>query len=312
MTALLAEALRCFGLPDAHAEFIRHNENLTYCVDNAFLLRIHRPAPGVHAPCTLDQRRAELAFLRHLRRRSITVQEPVRTPSGEDVAVLRDGTAATLLRWLPGRVVPAKDYDESLCHAAGKLTARLHQAAAGFTHPALRRYDAPAARRMADQLEGMAERHRLGSSHADALRAACEAVARRFETSANAPIAIHNDLSPSNILHTESGPAPIDFSLCGTGLPMTDLGMLLAGLGSTAQRAAAVCGYEAGGGVFRHGEMEAGFIFGLLGAFVFHADTWPQENWFAARLLRWERQLLLPFIAGQPILDRHMNFIHMT
>lgn len=311
MRKMLYHALACYGLEHTDSEFLQHNENLTYRVDGTYLLRIHSPAPGIYAPCTAEDRRAELALLAHLRAQGMNVQEPLPTLSGDMVAFLPDGTAATLLRWLPGQVIPSKDYTEELCFQAGQMTARLHQAAAGFVHPGMRTYDEADALAKADLLAAMVLRHQLGDEHADILRTACEAVGRSFASSADAPIAIHDDLSPSNILKTENGLAPIDFSLCGMGRPMTDLGMLLAGFNSTVQRNAAVRGYMAAGGIFRHREMEAGYIHGLLGAFVFHADTWPQEPWFPQRLLRWEKELLLPFAQGQAILDPDMNFIFL-
>lgn len=311
MNSLLRQALAAYQMEHADAVFLQHNENLTYRVDDQYLLRIHTPAPGIHAPSTPDHRRAELAFLRHLQSRGLNVQEPVPAPTGDLVAILPNGTATTLLRWLPGQVLPAREYTPELCYAAGEMALHLHQAAAGFTHPMLRRYDKDEAFDKAGLLTDMVQRHHLGAEHADILCAACKKTGESFASSADTSIAIHNDLSASNMLLTPAGPAPIDFSLCGMGLPMTDLGMLLAGFGSTAQRSAAVRGYQAAGGHFRHAEMEAGFIYGLLGALVFHADTWPKEPWFAEKLLRWEHIELLPFIEGKPFFDSEMNFIYL-
>lgn len=311
MSDWLTHALACYGLEGAEAVFLQHNENLTYRINDAYLLRIHIPAPGVYAPCTIENRRAELALLAHLNGHGMNVQQPRSTLSGDLVAILPDGTAATLLQWLPGQVIPGKDYTEDLCFQAGQMTARLHQAAAGFDHPGMRNYDDADAFAKADLLTAMVQHHQLGDEHTDILRAACEAVGHSFSTSVDTPIAIHDDLSPSNILQTKDGLAPIDFSLCGTGCPMTDLGMLLAGFNSTMQRSAAVRGYIAAGGILRHREMEAGYVHGLLGALVFHADTWPPEPWFLQRLLRWEKELLVPFAQGKSIFDPDMNFIHL-
>ena len=307
----LSEALTLYGLDHAHAVFLQHNENLTYRVNDVYLLRIHSPAPGIHAPCTPAQRRAELAFLTHLQCQGIPVQEPIPTPSGDTVALLADGTAATLLRWLPGEVLPMKDYTPGMCTCLGRLAETLHRAARGFDHPDLRRYDAPAALAKVHQLTDMVERHHLGQAYADLLSAACQAVAECVVASPDVPIPIHNDLSASNILQTPEGPVPIDFSLCGLGQPMTDLGMLLASCHSTVQRKAVVDGYTQAGGILRHRELEAGYIDGLLGAFVFHADTWPREPWFPDRLRRWDKELLCPFAEGRPILDSSMNLIHL-
>lgn len=308
MSALLREALARWGLEDAEAVFLQHNENMTYRVDGRYLLRIHKPAPGIHAPATHEHRKSELAFLLHLRQQSLPVQEPIADLQGRYVSMLSDGTAATLLTWLPGENLSAAELTGDLCHAIGSMVARLHTAARGFHAPNMRCYNSVWCSHAAKLLDEMTQRHRLGDEQARLFRRACEAVAHSFDHSADAIITIHDDLSRSNILQTPAGLVPIDFSLFGLGRPMTDLGMLMAGINPSAARKAIVEGYVAAGGVFRAQEMEAGFIHGLLGAFLFHADTWPCEPWFADRLLRWNREMLIPFCEGQPLFDVDMNF----
>ena len=113
--ALVLAALEAYDMAGAEARFIRHNENMTYCVNEAYLLRIHRPRQGF----TMDffhngmdvsaLHEAELRFLAHLRTCGLQVQEPLRSRAGKYVAVLPDGTPATMLTWLPGRVLEQAD-----------------------------------------------------------------------------------------------------------------------------------------------------------------------------------------------------------
>lgn len=311
MNALLQEALALYGLAGAQAMFLQHNENLTYRVGDRFLLRIHSPAAGIHAPSTVEDRRIELAFLQHLRAHGMPVQEPIPNAKGEFVSILADGTAATLMTWVPGRDLSGMEHTGELCFRIGEMTARLHRASRGFTMPGIRAYDAAQCQRMEGKLAAMVQRHRLENEYAATLQNACRAVAESFTSSSDDLLAIHDDLSPSNILETDSGLIPIDFSLCGMGRPMTDVGMLVAGFNSTLRRSAILRGYEAAGGVLRRRELEAGFIHGLLCAFVFHADTWPLEPWFADRLRRWKQEMLQPFSEGKPIFDEAMNFIYI-
>ena len=77
MTDLLREALAIYGLTERDAVFLRHNENLTYRIGELYLLRIHHPAPGVYAPSTIQDREGELAFLIHLHRQGVMVQQPI-------------------------------------------------------------------------------------------------------------------------------------------------------------------------------------------------------------------------------------------
>ena len=311
MSTLLPSALASYGLEGAEAMFLQHNENLTYRVDNRYLLRIHTPAKGIYAPATTGDRQIELAFLRHLHSRGMPVQLPIPDRQGSMVTLLPDGSAATLLCWLPGQTLSGMEQTEELCTSVGEMTARLHHASRGFAAPGIRAYDAAQCRHTGEILAAMVQRHHLGDEHTAILRQACQAVGECFSSSADQPLVIHDDLSPSNILLTASGLVPIDFSLCGLGLPMTDVGMLLAGFSSALGRKSIVRGYAAAGGVVRHRELEAGFLHGLLCALVFHADTWPQEPWFPQRLRRWEQEEILPFCEGRPFLDGDMKLIYL-
>lgn len=288
MNALLNEAMAAFGLQ--HAEFIQQHENAVYRADGRYLLRIHKAADGLQVDHDPDKRRAELAFLRHLAARGMLVQRPI----GE--TVLADGTMATLLTWLEGRGLNNDDLTDAACRDLGKTISRLHRVSTGFTHYGIRRYDAAFYLRMADELDDILDRREIP-------RSACKAVARCI--GGGAGIAIHADLSPSNILLTPDGLSPIDFSLCGLGHPMLDLGILIASLSTPAQMKAVCKGY----GAFSMPELEAGFAAGLLGCFALHPD-WPKEPWFHDRLDRWERQILSPVAEGRPMFAPDMTFIN--
>lgn len=287
---MLTDALHAFGLDSAEAVFLQHNENLTYRVEGRYLLRVHKAAEGVHVDHSPDIRRAEMAFLRHLADKGMNVQRPIAE------AILPDGTMATLLTWLEGRSLTNDDLTEDCCRGLGRMVSNLHRAAEGFQHPGVRRYDAALYLRMADQLDGI-----LGCR--DIPQGACAAVARRIGNGAR--IVIHADLSPSNILLTPDGLVPIDFSLCGLGHPMLDLGIMLASLCSPAQMKAVCEGY----GTVSPPELEAGFAAGLLGCFSLHPN-WSKEPWFHERLERWERQILSPIAEGRPMFNPDMTFMN--
>lgn len=301
----LNDALHAFGLDGAEAFFLQHNENLTYRVDGRYLLRIHKAAEGMHVDHDPDARRAELTFLRHLADKGLTVQRPIAE------ATLSDGTMATLLTWLEGRSLTKEDMTPELLVQAGALTYRLHQAAQDFTHAALRKYDSHHVQQLIGELQGMGQRHHL---NADEITIACEAaqvIADRLDTASDGFIPIHADLSASNLIQTDKGLAPIDFSLCGLGHPMHDLSILMGNIGSQAQRQAIAKGYTEAGGQISLPLLDAGYTLGLLEALAFHADVWPQEPWFAPRLTRWVDEQLRPLAQGKPLLDENMYLLNL-
>ncbi len=303
MNALLKEALHAFGL--THAEFIQQHENAVYRVDEKYLLRIHKAAEGLHVDHAPARRQAELAFLRYLAAAGMNVQRPIAETT------LPDGTQATLLTWLEGHHITEAEFTSDMQYQIGTMTARFHQAAKGFQHENLRRYDTVHVARLSDGLKQMGEHHHLNM---DEIAVACEAarvIQNRLGKTADAFIPIHCDLSQSNILLTENGPFPIDFSLCGVGHPMHDLGILLGNTSTQAQRGAMAEGYKAAGGHIDLPLLDAGYTLGLLEALDFHADVWPREPWFPARLTRWVNEQLRPLAEGKPLLDETMFLLNL-
>lgn len=303
MNELLTEALHAFGLHDA--EFIQQHENAVYRVDGQYLLRIHRAKEGLHVDHNPDMRRAELSFLTHLSDKGMIVQRPLAE------AILSDGTQATLLTWLEGRHIAEAEFTADVQRQIGLMTARLHQAAIGFHHPAMRRYDAAHVAWLSDSLMQMGQRHHLNMDEIHVVCQAAHVIAERLSHAADALLPIHCDLSQSNILLTENGPVPIDFSLCGVGHPMHDLGILLGNVSSQAQRMAITEGYVSAGGTIDLPLLDAGYTLGLLECIAFHADVWPREDWFAPRLTRWVNEQLRPLAEGKPILDENMYLINL-
>ena len=305
MNALLTEALSVFGLTGAEAAFIQQHENAVYRVDGKYLLRIHKAADGLHADHDPEKRRAELAFLTHLSDRGLHVQQPIAETT------LSDGTMATLLTWLDGHHIIEAEFTPEMQRQIGMMTARLHQAAQGFDHPAMRRYDAAHVARTADDIRIMGERYGLNPGEIDVVCQAAQVIEHRLRSAAAEFVPIHCDLSQSNILLTANGLAPIDFSLFGLGHPMHDLGILLGNVSTLAQRKAIADGYAQSGGRIDLPLLDAGMTLGLLEAMVFHADVWPKEDWFAPRLTRWVNEMLRPLADGKPLLDENMYLLNI-
>ncbi len=305
MNRLLQEALAAFGLNGAEAEFIQQHENAEYRVDGKYLLRIHKAAEGLLVDHDPGKRQAELAFLTHLADAGMHVQRPIAE------ATLSDGAMATLLTWLDGHHISESEFTPEMQRRIGTLTARLHQAAQGFQHPAMRRYDAAHVARTAAEIRRMGDRYALNP---DDIAVACQAaqvIENRLRSVSADFVPIHCDLSQSNILLTANGLAPIDFSLFGVGHPMHDLGILIGNVSTLAQRKAITDGYVQAGGHIDLPLLDAGMTLGLLEALVFHADVWPKEAWFAPRLTRWVGEMLRPLAEGKPLLDENMYLINL-
>jgi Ser/Thr protein kinase RdoA (MazF antagonist) len=155
---LLDEALTRYGFRGCDAEFIRHNENMTFRVGGKYLLRIHKHREGFTTdPIYEGYDRArlyenELALITHLKTREMQMQTPVSNLNGELVTRLSDGTPATVLTWLEGHTVDKSELFPPLCRKIGGMTAELHKAAREFPAAPALRYDGALCGRLKSKL----------------------------------------------------------------------------------------------------------------------------------------------------------------
>lgn len=146
LTARARAALRRWNVPDQAPQLIKYRENAVFRValadGGAAALRLHRP--GYHGPAALA---SELLWMADLRRRGISVPEPIATPEGELLVPLGTGGGETqhadLIGWVDGAplgesgVPLARPRAElaALFGAIGRELARLHDAAGRFDRP---------------------------------------------------------------------------------------------------------------------------------------------------------------------------------
>jgi len=315
---LLKAALAAYGLEGARVELIRHNENLTYCIEDKYLLRIHRSMDGMDTnilhgeldPIAL--RRQELDYLQYLANHGMRVQTPFTNCQGALVTILPDGTAATLLTWLPGHTPGPEDARTEVFEAAGAMTARLHRLAAAYPRIDSRVYGADMCRRMDAVIAGSG----LHKRHKEILLATSRAIAGALADAEDSFILLHGDLSSGNIVLTEAGPAPIDFSLMGYGHPMFDLAVLLAsspppGM-ETEYFRAVIRGYVRAGGRMNYALLEHGYALSILSCIALHLNRWPQEDWFSSAMERWEKRYFLPLRQHRPLFPKEVYSAHET
>lgn len=218
-----------WGWPeDAQVTCINHAFNTTFRVRAKgrpeAALRIN-----VNSSKGLDEVRAETAFVSHLRQQGLLVPQPLSSPEGECVLEsVWEGSRplkAVLYTWLKGRrydsLFTIKDGFE-----LGRLTQRLHAAAAHWTPP-----HEGSVRPAGDPLGGlpwvMDDQKGLGLD----LGVWKEVLARTaslYEQMAARPrIVIHDDLHMWNLMKLKEGMAVFDFDDMVMGWPIRDAAVTL-------------------------------------------------------------------------------------
>lgn len=306
--ARLTQALEAYGL-EGQAELIRHNENRTYRVrapEGNLLLRIHQRREGFSLGVLeegMDPRRliaGEMELLSALSRQ-IPAQRPVANRAGGLVTDL-DGVAATVLTWLPGETLEQCPPDGETFTDLGRMMARMHAVLAELgDDPPRYRYDTALVRRVGAQLEAESALGRISAEDLETLNAALTVIADRIEE--EPAQLVHADLSPSNLLRTERGLAPIDFGLSGYGPWVMDLGLIFSQFSDPAARAAIARGYsQQSGRAVDPRRAEPYFALSILLFMATHGDmcaAWPDYD---AHIARWSRETFTPLIQGRPFI----------
>lgn len=305
----IREALKRYDMQDAEFQMIRHNENMTVKVDEKYLLRIHKHAEGFH---TDDQyegldcveiRRSELAFLSHLNSQGMKTQLPVPNKDGDLLTVLPDGVCATMLTWIPGRNLEKSDLTPDICFQIGVMTAQMHKAAVNFKSKEMLKYDVRFCERMEKSLESENAIKILGKANIQVMQAACSVIRDKLSRSRNM-ITVHADLSLSNILLTDSGLIPIDFSLFGIAHPMMDISGLYCVISDFESRCAIAKGYESLGGKIDFQMLDVYFVLNILLFILLHINQSSRQNDLVENVERWCRDMFQPLANGEPLVPR--------
>lgn len=312
------EALLQYGMQDAPAELIRHNENMTFKVDGQYLLRIHKHREGFYTGSIYDGinrieiYQEELNFLNFLRSHGMNVQKPCPNKNGELVTRLSDGTAATMLTWLPGRILEKNDIDSNLCTFIGEMVGKLHKQARLCPKLPVLYYDDTLCCRLKQKIYEKMEEGIWNGVYTQSMANALDFIAHKLYKSKNDTILTHADLSLSNILLTDTGLVPIDFSLFGYCHPMMDLASLFCNINGLENRRAMAAGYISAGGSIHLTMLDCCFAFNILLSIILHCDCWPKENWFPDRLERWCREVFTPLANKEALFSENFYFIHAT
>ncbi len=225
-------AAAAFGLDAGGLELVAHAYNTTFAGADAAGRRVALRV-GTNSASTPEHVVAQAQWQRAiLAEGAATVAEPLRTRDGEWFARVpcpafgRD-LVVTAAGWLDGPVAEI-DLPPATSRELGRVMARLHRQAAGWTLP-----PGAALPRIVEPLYG--DPDRLGALEVPdpADRHVLDETARRCRAvfdglHAGAPLrAVHADLHGGNLLLHGDGLAVLDFDDCGLGLPVLDLSVAL-------------------------------------------------------------------------------------
>lgn len=317
----LDEVKEAYGMEQGTTEFIRHNENLTYCLEldqKKYLVRIHKHKDGFTTGSMFEGldgfelRQKELEFIQYLKQCGIVVQTPVQNKYGDYVTSLKDGTLATVLTWIPGKIIDKKEIKPELCFEIGRLLYRMHNASRSLPTKEFEsyfRYDTAFCIRVTEEFTRLAKENIIPNEPSNTILRTLEIINFMLGKKESEQIMVHTDFSLSNLLITEEGLVPIDFSLMGYCDPMMDLSSICCNISGKVNRQSLLLGYEKAGGTIDFFALDCLFAYSILLGIYYHSSTWVKEDWFWKRLPGWCEEIFQPLIElyGDSLTDNSEN-----
>lgn len=303
----LTETLAQYPFTRPVARLLRHNENLTYAVEDGprrYLLRVHREAKGLDFSmfrggfdrATLVE--SELELLRRLQEAGgLRLQRPVANAAGRYATRLTNGETASVLTWLKGETLASGIPDARQAERLGRLLARLHRAAEGLAPLRRCRYDGAFVDRVQAGLDAAFQDGHFAAAPYRQMKALCALLGTLLDREQSRFQLVHGDLSRSNLLDGAEGLAAIDFSMAGYSLPELDVGDLLCACGDR-WAAPLLAGYAAEGGrPLEREAIELFYAFSVVGyVAIHHGALWTQDS-FGRNLERWSGTIFAPLLA---------------
>ncbi len=309
---LVNRALALYPLDRPKARFVRHNQSLVVEVEadaRRYVLRIHLAASANLGGAWFDPAllESEMAWLAALSRDTdLLVQEPVATRDGSligSVAAPAGSVGCSLLTWIDAEPF---EPDGPGMERWGLMVRAMHDHARrwtpppGFVRPS---YDRRHFAHVLEQLHPALSNGWLTGDDFAVLERAVEECMGEFDRLEHDPAQwglIHADLGPSNVLAHPRGLSPIDFTLCGYGPYLWDLGGELVAYPKEL-RQAPIDAYGRPPAEAKRA-MDACALLSVLGCFALHISNPARHERLARRVPRSVDREWRPFLAGEDLL----------
>ncbi|GCE12306.1 phosphotransferase enzyme family protein [Tengunoibacter tsumagoiensis] len=295
--------------------FLGHNENMTFRMydqqANSYLLRIHLPLTAGFAGDRLQPAGilSELLWLEALiRDTSLSLQQPMYTTNGALVATIttpQGEVPCSLLRWIEADPFPKQPTSDQVAYL-GRIIATMHLHARswrppeGFARPT---YDLAFFQQHLGLLQGELGKGVLQPKELEVLALVSDKILTLIAQHQEPLILVHTDLHRGNLLASGANVYPIDFSLCGFGLPLFDLGIALLSV-PTARRQELIQVYQQQQplSTTELKLLEPLALLSRMCAYVYALFNPTQHKWLQERIPRFTAKECRRFLEGQSFL----------
>ncbi len=305
------EILREYNLNVQEVKLLRHNENMTYKVlaaEGEYVLRIHQAVEGMSLSMLMGETQpeeliyGEMELLDILHQNTgLGIQKPVRNREGQ-LVTKKEGICATLLEWAPGECVNKQKIDAKQAYKIGTMVAEIHNAAKLTGNIIRYSYGVDMLERMQKVYDSVWRKEETPSEILDTIQKVIDKIKELLEASVCEFVMIHNDLGESNLLLSERGIIPIDFSLSGVCIREMDLASLFLHFEDKELKEAILQGYNSKAdcpAVLKQIDICLGYQ--LLIFILSQYEMICSQGWFAEALRYWDEEVFQRIVRGERI-----------
>lgn len=303
--------LKEYNINVQELKLLRHNENMTYKVlaeEGEYVLRIHQTVEGMSLSMLMGEAKPEeliseeMQLLECLRQMTdLETQRPVRNREGQ-LVTQKNGVCATLLEWAPGECVNKQAMEVKQAYKIGAVVAEIHNAAKLTENISRYSYGTDMVERMQKVYDIILQKVEAESPIFVNIQKVLDKIRELLETRDSEFVMIHNDLGESNLLCTDQGIIPIDFSLSGVCIREMDLASLFLHFEDKKTKEAILQGYNSKADCpvnVEHIDICLGYQ--LLIFILSQYERINSQAWFAEALHYWDEEVFQRIIRGERI-----------
>ncbi len=305
------EVLTEYNLNVQEIKLLRHNENMTYKViarEGEYVLRIHQTVEGMNLSMLMGELSPEelisgemqlLDVLHH--KTSLEIQKPVRNRAGQ-LVTKKNGICATLLKWAPGECVNKHAMEAKQAEQIGAMVAEIHNAVTVDGSISRYSYGVDMVERMQKVYDTILHKEVTSPEIFTTIQKVLDKIRAMLAAHEGEFVLIHNDLGESNLLCSDCGIIPIDFSLSGSCIREMDLASLFLHFEEKEIKGAIVQGYNSKADCPVKAEViDICLGYQLLIFILSQYEMICSQGWFAEALFYWEEEVFKKIISGERI-----------
>jgi Ser/Thr protein kinase RdoA (MazF antagonist) len=310
---LIEKALEKYNFKSPKATLIRHNENITYKVDDvnkSYVLRIHDPIEGINLEILrfkhnrIDLVSGEITLLQYLSKNEHLHTQTVKfNKDNKPITTIEENIPVTVLEWIEGITLEDIEITSKVAYQLGVMIGNLHNRliqykSNQFTNRYV--YGGVLFDKMITEAFIASKQGHFNDFCAKIIIETLEYIKTHMLNARSRYMIIHSDLGKSNIISSAENFIPIDFSLSGYCIPEMDIASIFSHINNVYLNDDILEGYKSISEIHLSNDyINTCFCLQILLFIIIQHNKVANETWFQEKLNDWCEQYFIPLLTNE-------------